>query len=137
MAIISSNQPNQYMRIATIIIRILVGLIFLMASITYFLKLVEVPPMEGDVKTFNEGIAAAVYMMPLIKTLEFICGILFVIGRYVALAAVVIFPITINIFLFHSFLAPDAMYMQIFLFIGNIFLLYAYREKYRLMFTPK
>lgn len=125
------------MRITTIIVRVLVGLLFLMASITYFLKLVDVPPMEGDVKTFNDGLAAAVYMMPMIKAFEMICGILFVVGRYVALAAVVIFPITINIFLFHAFLAPDGMYMQVFLLLGNVYLLYAYREKYVQMFAAK
>lgn len=125
------------MRIATIIVRILMGLLFLMASITYFFKLIEVPPTQGDVKVFNDGIAAAIYLMPLVKILELVCGILFVIGRYVALAAVVIFPITINIFLFHSFLAPEGMYMQVFLLVGNVFLLYVYRKKYAPMFVPK
>ena len=125
------------MRITTIIARVLMGLLFLMASVTYFFDLVEVPPSEGDVKLFNDGVAAAVYLMPLVKALEFICGVLLVIGRYVALALIVIFPITINIFLFHAFLAPEMMYMQVFLLLANIFLLYAYRNKYKPMLTFK
>ncbi|HEX8563589.1 MAG TPA: DoxX family membrane protein [Flavobacterium sp.] len=125
------------MKIATIIVRILMGLLYLMAAVTYFFNLVEVPPAEGDVKLFNDGIEAAVYLMPLVKTLELLCGLALVVGRYVALTAIVIFPITLNIFLFHAFLAPEAMYMQVFLLLGNVFLFYAYQDKYRPLFAHK
>ena len=122
------------MRIATIIIRILMGLLYIMAAVTYFFNLVEVPPVAGDVKTFNDGLAVAIYLMPLVKVLELLCGTALLLGRFSALTAVVILPITINIFLFHAFLAPAGMYLQTFLLLGNFFLLYAYRYKYRPMF---
>ncbi|HEX8268397.1 MAG TPA: DoxX family protein [Flavobacterium sp.] len=124
------------MKIAIIIVRILMGLMFLMASVVYFFDLVEVPEMQGDVKTFNEGLAVAVYMMPLIKGIEFLCALAFLSGRFVALAAVVIFPIVINILLFHAFLTPD-LTIAIPLFLGNVFLLYACRYKYAPMFESK
>jgi len=49
---------------------------------------------------------ATVYLMPLLKVTELLCGLAFISGRFVPLATVVIFPITLNILLFHTFLAP-------------------------------
>ena len=44
------------MKIAMIIVRTLVGLLFLFASVTYFMMVMgmfQPPPMEGPIKTFN------------------------------------------------------------------------------------
>ena len=49
------------MKIAAIIVRTLMGLLFLFASITFFFNLVPIPPMTGTVKTFNEGLASVGY----------------------------------------------------------------------------
>jgi putative oxidoreductase len=48
----------------------------------------------------------------------------------VPLATVVIFPIIVNILLFHGILAPDSMVVPIALLLGNLFLAYAYRKSY-------
>jgi len=125
------------MKIAVIIVRILMGLMFLFASIVVLFKLVPQPEMQGDVKTFNEGIAAAVYFMPLLKVIELLCGIAFITGRFVALAAVVIFPIIVNILFFHAFLAPEGLPVAILLFLGDLFLAYANRQKYAPLFQAK
>ena len=45
------------MKIAMIIVRTLMGLLFLFGAVTYFLMVMgmfPMPPMEGPVKTFNE-----------------------------------------------------------------------------------
>ena len=123
------------MKIAVIIVRVLMGLIFLFASITFLFKLYPIPELTGDVKRFNEGMMASVYLFPLVKIIELLCGIAFVVGRYVALAVVLIFPIIINIFLFHSFLAPEGLPLAGFLVLGNCFLAYANREKYLPLFS--
>ncbi|MBL7994483.1 DoxX family protein [bacterium] len=120
-----------------IIIRILMGLLFLMASTVYFLDLFPKPELTGSVKLFNEGIEAAVYLIPVVKTFELLCGIAFVTGRFVPLATVVIFPIIINIFLFHFFLSPEGLPIAIFLLIGNLFLAYTYRRHYELLMAVK
>lgn len=123
------------MRIATIIVRILVGLILLFASVTYFLMMMQVIPfpkqeMSEGVMKWNAGADATGYLMPLVKVLELICGVLFVSGFYVALANIVILPISINVFLFHAFLGPETIGMGAALLLGNIFLIYAYRDRY-------
>lgn len=123
------------MRIAVIIVRVLLGLMFLFASVSYFLNLFEAPPMEGDVKKFNEGMAASGYLFQLVKAIELICGLAFLTGFFVPLAAVVILPITVNIFLFHAFLGPEGLPLATALLLGNVFLLYAKRKHYTAIFA--
>ncbi len=119
------------MKIAVIIVRVLVGLLFLFASITYFLNVVPPPELTGDAKAFTDGINAARYLMPLVKVIELVCGIAFVAGRFVPLAIVLIMPIAVNILLVHAFLRPDALPVAVVLFAALLFLAYAHREHYR------
>jgi uncharacterized membrane protein YphA (DoxX/SURF4 family) len=118
------------MKIAMIIVRTLMGLLFLFASIVVLLNLVPKPELTGAVKTFNEGMDAAPYFLPLLKVTELLCGIAFVTGRFVPLATVVIAPIIINIFLFHLFLDRTGLPVAVFLVFANIFVAYYYRNSY-------
>src|SRR5437868_1277770 len=92
------------MKIAVIITRVLMGLLFLFASITYLLKLITPPPMTGAMQVFNDGLEASIYIMPVVKVIELLCGLAFVSGKFVRLAVVVIFPIIVNIMGVHTFL---------------------------------
>ena len=125
------------MRIATIIVRILLGLMFLFASLYYFFGPPPPMPTEGAIKTFNDGIAASGYLMTLIKVTELVCGLAFVIGRFVPLANIVILPITVNIFMTHACMMPEGLPMAIALLCANIFLIYAYRSHYTAVFAAK
>jgi uncharacterized membrane protein YphA (DoxX/SURF4 family) len=118
------------MKIAMIIVRTLMGLLFLFASIVVLFNLVPKPELTGAVKTFNEGIDAAPYFVPLLKVTELLCGLAFVFGRFVPLATVVIAPVIVNIFLFHAFLDRTGMAVAIFLVLANIFVAYYYRSSY-------
>jgi putative oxidoreductase len=122
------------MKIAVIIVRVLMGLIFTASAIVVLFHIVKAPPLEGNVKLFNEGIAATGYFMQTLKGIELVCGLALIIGRYVALTTVVIFPITVNIFLYHAFLMPEGLPVAIFLLLGNLFLAYVNREKYKPLF---
>ncbi len=119
------------MRIAAIIARVLMGLMFLFASITFLFKLFTPPPMEGPMKVFNDGLEASIYMMPTVKVIELLCGLMFVSGKFVRLAVVVIFPIIVNIVLVHVFLAPQELPIAGALLVADLFLAYYYRESYK------
>lgn len=125
------------MKIASIIVRVLMGLMFAFASIAFFFKLIKEPEATGSVKIFNDGIMASIYLMPTVKVFELLCTIAFLSGRFVPLATVVIFPIILNILLFHAFLQPSGLPIAIFLLIGNLFLAYYYRDRYRGILTAK
>ena len=128
---------NKKMKIALVITRMLMGLLFLLSVIVVLFKLVPEPELQGNVKVFNEGLKASIYLMPLIKIVELFCAISFLSGRFVSLAAVVIFPISLNILLFHSFLAPEGIPVALFLFLGNLFLAYACRKNYVTLLAAK
>ena len=125
------------MKIAIIIVRVLMGLLFLFSSISWFFHLMEEPEMLGAMKAFNTGLEASVYLMPVVKVIELLCGLALVIGRFVPLATVVIFPIVINILGVHLFLEPDGLPVAIFLTLGNLFLAYYHRAKYAPMLAAK
>ncbi len=119
------------MRIAVIIVRTLMGLLFLFASITFFFKLITPPPLTGAMKLFNDGLEAARYLMPAVKVIELICGLAFVTGRFVPLATILIAPIIVNIFFVHVLLAPEGIPVAVFLVLANSFLAYYHREAYK------
>jgi putative oxidoreductase len=124
------------MKIATTIVRILMGLLLLFASLAYFFNYApEAPPMSDDLVTFNEGLAASGYLMPFVKSLELLVAILFLTGKYVSFANLLLLPIAINIFLVHLFMGPETIGAAIFLLLGNIFLIYRYWHNYRAVFT--
>jgi putative oxidoreductase len=122
------------MKIAAIILRTLMGLLFLFASITYFFKLITPPPATGAMKVFNDGLEAAVYLAPTVKIVELICGLAFVTGRFVPLATVVITPIIVNIVLVIAFLAPEMKPIAAFLIVAQGFLIYYHRESFKPLF---
>lgn len=124
------------MKIAMIVIRTLMGLLLLFASVSYLFHLFPIPPMTGPTKLYNEGIAV-VNLMFYVKIIELICGLAFVSGRFVTLAVVVMFPIIINIVLFHAIVQPSGLPAGGFLLIGDLFLAYYYRKNYESLFAVK
>lgn len=120
-----------------IIVRTLMGLLFLFASITFLFSLFPIPPMTGTVKTFNDGLASVGYFFPLLKVTELLCGLAFVTGRFVPLATVVIAPIIVHIFFFHAFVDGTGLPVAIFLVLANIFVAYYYRASYAGLLTAK
>lgn len=125
------------MKITVLIVRTLMGLLFMFGGAAVLFNLMPQPELTGNVKVFMDGINATGYLLPLIKITELVCGIAFVSGRYVALAAVVAAPIIINIFLFHLFVDTSGMPVAIFLVLANALVAYAHRDKYRLLFVSK
>lgn len=126
------------MKIAIIIIRTLIGLLFLFTSIGYFFHLLPPDPAANDnFKAFSVGLVASTYIMPMAKTVELLCGLSFVSGRFVTLANIAILPVTINILLINFFLTPQNMPIALFVFLGNIFLIYTHWGNYKGLFVAK
>jgi putative oxidoreductase len=123
------------MKIATIIVRILMGLLFVFSGVAFFLM--TPPPLEGRMKTFMDGLVASGYFLYFLKLTEFACGLAFLIGRFVPLANVIICPVILNIVLTNAFLMPSGLGMALPLLAGNLFLAYACRKHYTALLTPK
>ena len=124
------------MKIATIVVRVLIGLFLLYASVSYFLHLMPEQVSTGDFKAFQLGLVASTYLMPLAKAVELLAGLSYVTGKYVTLANLVVLPVTLNILLINYFLAPATLPIAIALFLANLFLIYRYWNNYKTVFTP-
>jgi putative oxidoreductase len=136
-AVVLSAHKNKIMKIAVIIVRFLMGLLFIFGAVVYFLNFFPQPELTGNLKTFNEGIAASGYFLPLLKFTELVCGIAFVAGRFVPLACVIIAPVIINILFVHIFLDRAGLPVAIFLVAANLFLAYAYGDKFKPLLEAK
>ena len=126
------------MKIVMVIVRTLMGALFIFGSVVFFFFLDKFPPppMEGALKSFNEGLAASGYFFTLLKVTELICGLMLVSGYFVPLALVVLSPIIVNIFFVHTVLDTGNLPIAIFLVLANIFLAYYYRDAFRPLLTP-
>lgn len=122
------------MKIATLIVRTLMGAIFLCTSISYFILSNPEPTTTGDFKAFQIGLIASTYLMPLAKSVEFLCGLSFITGKFTTLANIVIFPVIINILLINYFLTPNNLPIGIAVFLGNLFLIYSHWQNYKGLF---
>ncbi|MBX2995299.1 MAG: DoxX family protein [Bdellovibrionaceae bacterium] len=116
------------MKHVTLVVRILLGLIFVASGISFFL--VTPPPMEGPIATFFAGMAATKYFFILLKGTEIVCGLMLLSGLFVPLALVILAPIILNIFLVHLFIAPEPMSMVVAVVLGLF-------EIYLAFFSPQ
>lgn len=126
--------PSKALKIAMILARTLMGLLFLFASITHLFQLITPPPPTGAMKVFSEGLEASRYLLPTAKVIELCCGLAFVSGRFVPLASVLIAPIIVNIVLVNAFLGPEGLPLALFLVLANGLVAYYHRDRYRPLF---
>ncbi len=127
------------MKIVTIIVRVLMGLLLTYAALAYFFPALQMggehdPPTE-PMKAYMGGLAT-VHLLDIVKGIELLVGLLLLIGRYVTFANIVIFPISLNIVLFHALLGPSDIGTGIFLLVCNLFLFYRYWNNYKTLLTP-
>lgn len=125
------------MKIATLIVRILVGGLLLFASLSYFFKFGEQPAPVGDMKTLMDGFMASKYLLPLAKSVELIAGLTIISGKFMKIGTVILVPVTLNILLINVILMPELIGNTIAagLFVGNLFLIYTNWDSYKGIFT--
>ena len=88
----------------------------------------DVPARAGALR---DQLAEAGYVFPTIAIVYLAVGVSYVAGRFVALATIVLFPITLNVVLFHAFLVPETLHLTAFLVVPQVVMLCACREAYR------
>jgi len=126
------------MKITVLISRLLLGLIYLIFGVDYFLKFIPYQPVHtGAAETFKMGLVAAGYFYPMLKTIQIIGGLSLLLNRFAPFFAVVLFPISLNVLLFHTLLAPSGWPMGVTLMVPNLLLGYGYRKYYAGMFVAK
>ena len=124
------------MKIATIIVRVLLGAMMLFASISYFFNIGEQPAPTGDMATLMGGLMASKYMFPLVKSIELIAGLMLVSGKFVKLGTLLLLPISVNIFLIHTVTQVSDLPVAIFVLVANVFLIYANWDGFKEIVKP-
>lgn len=118
--------------------RIIFGLLYLFFGLNYFFHFLHAAPPDPASKAgiFLGGLFHSGYFFVFLKTLEIIYGFLLLADWFVPLVLILVFPISLNILLFHSFLAPAPQSLTIsLLLVGlNIFLAWTYRSLYLPLF---
>ena len=100
------------MKIAALIARYLLGLIFLVFGLNGFLHFIPMPPPAGIAGQFLGALFVSHYLVP-VFLLQLIPAILLLSNRFVPLALTLLAPIIVNIVLFHALMAPAGLPMAI------------------------
>ena len=124
------------MKVATIIARILLGLMFAVFGSNIFFHFIPMPPfpatLAGD---FSKALMESHYIY-VVGLLQVIGGLLVLIGRYVSLGLTLLGPVIVNILLFHIFLDPSGLPMALVVSALALFLLWRHRTNFAGLVKP-
>jgi len=112
-------------KIAVLIARILLGLVFTIFGLNTFLHFIPMTPPPGDAGVFA-GLLFKYGWFVFIGILYLIAGVLLLIGRYVGIALTILGPIIVVILLFHITMNPEGIGVALFVALLEVFLIYAY-----------
>lgn len=124
--------------VSVIAARVVLGLIYFVFGLNFFLQFLPTPPSSGGVAdAFVGGLFQSGYFFPMLKGIEVVLGALLLIGLFVPLALVILMPISLNILLFHAFLTPGNATMGIVIVLVHLYLAWSYRDYYKPLFNRK
>ena len=110
------------MKIASLISRYLLGVIFLTFGLNGFLHFIPMPPPTGIAAQFFGALfVSRLYIV--IFLLQIVAAILLLVNRYVPLALTILGPVIFNIICFHIFMAPAGLPLA--LFVAGLWILVA------------
>lgn len=124
------------MKIATIIARSLLGLLFVVMGLNIFLNFIPMPPPpEGPARNFMMALFMSHYFL-VVGALEVAGGALLLTARYLPLGLTLLGPVIVNIICFHAFMEPSGLPLAIVVAALALFLLRRYREHFAGLVKP-
>ena len=100
------------MKIAALIARILLGIIFVFFGLNGFLHFLNGPLPPGLAGQFIGALMQSHYVL-FVSAVQVISGVLLLVNRYVPLALVLAAAEIANILAFHIFMAPSQIFMAL------------------------
>ena len=125
------------MRIASIIARYLLGLIFLVFGLNGFLHFIPMPPPKGALAAQFGGAIFASHYWVVVFGIQVLGGVLLLVNRFVVLALVLLGPVIVNIFFFHALMAPEGLPLAIVVVVLWTILAVRYKQHLAAIFTPQ
>ena len=123
------------MKIATIIARSLLGLVFVVFGSNKFLHFLPMPPMTGEAGAFMGAMYMTHYLY-VVAAFEVVGGLLLLTGRYGPLGLTLVGPVVVNILAFHTLMAPSGLPVATVVAVLALFLLWSYREHFAGLVKP-
>src|ERR1700756_2360024 len=118
------------MKTATIISRVLLGLIFVTFGLNMFLNFIPMPPPpEGPARQFMTALFMSHYLY-VVGALQVAGGLILLSGRWIPLGLTLLGPIIVNIVCFHVLMAPAGLPMASVVSLLALFLLWRCREHF-------
>jgi putative oxidoreductase len=130
IGIFNQSSHHARMKIATIIARVLLGLIFVVFGSNIFLHFIPMPPPPpGLVGDFTKALFLSHYLH-VVAVFQIIGGLLLLIGRFVPLGLLLLAPVIVNIDLVHILMDPSGLPMAAVISILLVFLVWRYRDAF-------
>jgi putative oxidoreductase len=125
------------MKYVIVIVRVLLGLMFVVFGSNAFFKFMGPPPqMQGQGGAFITAMISSGYMY-VVAMLQVLGGLCLLLGaRFVPLGLTLLGPVIVNIVLFHLFLEPTGTPISLVTAAMALFLLWIYRFKFPAIFQP-
>ena len=123
------------MKVAIVIARLLLGLIFTVFGLNIFLRFIPMPPPPpGPAADFMKALFVSHYLY-FIGLLQVVGGLLLLVGRFVPLGLVLLAPVIVNILCFHAFLDPAGLPIAIIVAVLGSFLAWSNRAHFAGVFA--
>jgi len=125
------------MKIAALVARILLGLIFVVFGLNGFLYFLPMGPMPSGLAGQFIGALVQSHYQLVVAGLQVVGGALLLVNRYVPLALVILGPVIVNIFLFHAFMAPSGLPLAIVVIILWVIVFVRHRQYFSGIFVQR
>ena len=123
------------MKIATIIARILLGLVFVVFGSNAFLHFIPMQPMSGPAGAFIGAMNETGYLY-VVASCQVAGGLILLIGRYVPLGLTLLGPVIVNILCFHIFMNHEGWQLASVVAALALFLLWRHRANFAGLLKP-
>ena len=124
------------MKIASLVARLLLGVIFLVFGLNGFLQFIHLPPPTGIAAQFFGALFASHYYI-VIFAVQVLGGLLLLVNRFVPLALVILGPVIVNIFFFHTLMAPAGLPLAILVVILWVIVAVRNKQHFAGLFTQQ
>lgn len=132
-----AHETKSVARYVPAIVRILLGLMFLVFGLNGFLNFMPAPKdLPPDIVTVSGALVKAGYMT-VVAGVEILIAVLLLTNRFVPLALALLAPVVVGILTFHIFLAPATIGPGIVVLVMELYLAWAYRGAFRPMLRAK
>src|SRR6266581_3819014 len=124
------------MKIATIIARVFLGLIFVVFGSNAFLHFIPMPPLPQNLAGDYLRVFFASGYVYVIGGLQVIGGLLLLLGRFVPLGLTILGALIVIILIFHALMAPEGFPPALVVTALELFLLWRYRSAFAGLLQP-